>query len=44
MNWACKAAVTAATGNNYATYWQSIGNTISLSGYVTKDTDQTITG
>jgi hypothetical protein len=32
-DWACYATVTAATGDNYATYWQSLGGKIDLSPY-----------
>lgn len=44
QSWACTQKVTEVTGNNYATYWQSLGNYLDLSGYVTKDTTQTISG
>lgn len=44
QSWACIQPVEAASGNNYASYWQSLGNYVDLSGYVTKDTDQTISG
>lgn len=43
-NWACKQTVIAATGDKYTNYWQSIGNSVDLSGYVTKDKNETITG
>ena len=45
QSWACKQRVTAATtSSNYSTYWQSLGASVDLSGYVTKDTNQTISG
>ena len=45
QSWACKQRVTAATTSaNYSTYWQSLGASVDLSGYVTKDTSQTISG
>lgn len=43
-SWACKRQITAATGDNYETYWSNLGANVDLSGYVTLDTDQTITG
>lgn len=43
-SWACKTKVTAATGDNYETYWSNLGNSVDLSGYMTLDTTQTITG
>lgn len=43
-SWACKQKVTAATGDNHTTYWNNLGSNVDLSGYVTKDTAQTITG
>jgi hypothetical protein len=33
-DWACYTKVTAATGNNYANYWQSLGGKVDLSAYV----------
>ena len=33
-DWACYTKVTAATGDNYATYWQSLGGKVDLSAYV----------
>lgn len=46
QSWACIQPPPTETGagNNYATYWQSLGNYVDLSGYVTKDTNQTISG
>jgi hypothetical protein len=43
-SWACKQNVTAATGDNYETYWSNLGKNVDLSGYVTLDTEQTIIG
>ena len=43
-SWACKEKVTAATGNSYGTFWNDLGKNVDLSGYVTLNTDQTITG
>lgn len=43
-SWACKQNVTSATGNNYTTYWSDLGKNIDLSGYMTLNTNQTITG
>ena len=43
-DWACYTKVTAATGDNYANYWQSLGGKVDLSNYVTLDGTQTITG
>jgi hypothetical protein len=43
-SWSCKQAVTAATGDNYEAYWSNLGQNVDLSGYVTLDTEQTITG
>ena len=34
-DWACYTAVTAATGDNYANYWQSLGGKVDLSNYIT---------
>ena len=36
-DWACYQAVTAATGNNYASYWQSLGGKVDLSAYAVLD-------
>lgn len=33
-DWACYKKVTAATGDSYATYWQSLGGKVDLSAYV----------
>ncbi len=33
-DWACYTKVTAATGDNYANYWQSLGGKVDLSAYV----------
>lgn len=43
-SWACKQKVTSATGDNYANYWSNLGKNVDLSGYMTLDTEQTITG
>lgn len=33
-DWACYTKVTAATGDNYASYWQSLGGKVDLAAYV----------
>lgn len=33
-DWACYKKVTAATGDNYASHWQSLGGKVDLSAYV----------
>ena len=43
-SWACKTEVTSATGTNYETYWNNLGQNVNLSGYMTLDTNQTISG
>ena len=40
-DWACYKAVTAATGDSYATYWQSLGGKVDLSAYVQGPTSST---
>ena len=40
-DWACYEKVTAATGDNYATYWQSLGGKVNLSAYVQGPTSST---
>jgi hypothetical protein len=34
-DWACYTTVTAATGDSYANYWQSLGGKVDLSSYIT---------
>lgn len=45
-SWACKQVVDEpyGSGDYYETYWSNLGNNVDLSGYMTLDTNQTITG
>ena len=43
-DWACYQTVTAATGDNYATYWASLGVKLDTRKLVTTDTTQDISG
>ena len=43
-DWACYQAVTAATGDNYASYWQSLGGKVDLSNYAVLNAGNTFEG
>ena len=45
-SWACKQVVDEpyGSGDYYENYWSNLGKNIDLSGYMTLNTDQTITG